>query len=200
MTELEKKQAGEIYDARDKELRKKQNFAKNMMREHNSIPAENIEERQKYLKQMLGKLGKNARVNQPFYVDYGSNIFLEDNTFINMNCTLLDTGKISIGRNTLIGPDVKIYTAVHDKEWHKRFWEEPEGNAAVKTWVKPVHIGKYVWIGGGATILPGVTIGDYAIIGAGAVINKDIPAGAVAVGNPCMIKDKTEMSSEMLRS
>ena len=170
MTELEKKQSGEIYDARDRELRVLQNKAKDLMKEYNALPAGNAEERGHILKQLLGSIGKNARVNQPFYVDYGNNIFLGDNSFINLNCTLLDTGKITIGKNTLVGPDVKIYTAVHAKEAGERFWEDENGAAYVKTWTQPVHIGDYVWIGGGAIILPGLTIGNYAVIGAGSVV------------------------------
>ena len=45
-------------------------------------------------------------------------------------------------------------------------------------------IGDNCWIGGGVTILPGVTIGDNVTIGAGSVVVSDIPSGCVAVGNP----------------
>ena len=65
MTELEKKQSGQIYDARDPELRSQQNRAKNLMRVYNSLPAENLEERSRVLSELLGQFGKNARVNQP---------------------------------------------------------------------------------------------------------------------------------------
>ena len=127
MTEFEKKQSGKIYDARDSELRSLQYRAKDLMREYNRIPAANENEKKRVLDMLVGAAGKNVRVNQPFYVDYGSNIFIGDNSFINLNCTLLDTGKITIGKNTLIGPDVKIYTAVHAKETSERFWEEDDG-------------------------------------------------------------------------
>lgn len=51
-------------------------------------------------------------------------------------------------------------------------------------WARPVAIGDNCWIGGGVTILPGVTIGDNVTIGAGSVVVSDIPSGCVAVGNP----------------
>lgn len=188
LTELEKKQSGEIYDSRDPELRVLQNRAKNLMREYNNIPAGDTDERNRVLKLMICSMGRNARINQPFYIDYGKNITVGDNSFINLNCTLLDTGVITIGKNTLIGPDVKIYTAVHAKDGYDRFGEEPDGTTAVKTWAEPVHIGDYVWIGGGAIILPGVSIGNYAVIGAGAVVKESVPDRAVACGNPCTIK------------
>ena len=89
MTEFEKKQNGQIYDARDPELRKQQSRAKNLAITYNSLPAEDIKERTRVLSELFGRLGKNARVNQPVYVDYGYNIQLADNSFINMHCTLL---------------------------------------------------------------------------------------------------------------
>lgn len=188
MTELEKKQSGQIYDARNPELRKQQNRAKDLMRTYNSLPAEDAEARARILSALFGYLGKNARVNQPVYVDYGYNIHLADNSFINMHCTLLDTAEIVIGENTLIGPDVKIYTAVHALDGAERFWLEPDGTAAIKTQAKRVTIGSFTWIGGGSIILPGVAIGDNAVIGAGSVVTESIPDNAVACGNPCKVK------------
>ena len=188
MTELEKKQSGQIYDARDPELRKQQNRAKNLMRTYHNLPAEDIEKRNRLLAELLGQFGKNARVNQPIYVDYGYNIHFADNSFINMHCTLLDTAPILILENTMIGPDVKIYTAVHTLDGTERFWLEPDGTAAVKTYTAPVKIGKFTWIGGGSIILPGVTIGDNVVIGAGSVLTESIPDDAIACGNPCQVK------------
>lgn len=190
MTELEKKQTGQIYDARNSELRECQNKAKNLMHRFNQTPAENMAERGRLLREMFGHLGSNARVNQPVYVDYGSNIFLGNNSFINMHCSLQDTGRIIIGCNTMIGPDVKIYTAMHSMDGYERFWHEEDGRDAVKTWAEEVRIGDYVWIGGGTIILPGVTIGNHTVIGAGSVVTHSIPDYAVACGNPCRVKEK----------
>ena len=88
----------------------------------------------------------------------------------------------------MIGPDVKIYTAIHALDGAERFWLEPDGIAAVKTYTAPVKIGKFTWIGGGSIILPGVTIGDNVVIGAGSVVTESIPDNAIACGNPCQIK------------
>ena len=187
MTELEKKQSGQIYDARNPELRKQQDHAKDLMRQYNSLPAGDAEARSRLLTELLGTSGRNVRVNQPIYVDYGCNIHLADNSFINMHCTLLDTAPIVIGECTMIGPDVKIYTAVHALDGAQRFWHEPGGIAAVKTQAVPVHIGSYSWIGGGSIILPGVTIGDNVVIGAGSVVTESVPDNAIACGNPCRI-------------
>lgn len=191
MTEYEKKQSGEAYDARDPELRAQQNRAKDLMREYNNISAADNDERIRVLKLLIKCLGENSRINQPFYVDYGNNISLGSNSLINLNCTLLDTCEITIGNNTLIGPDVKIYTATHPKNGAERFWRE-DSVMAVKTMTAPVRIGDYAWIGGGTVILPGVTIGNNTVIGAGSVVTASIPDNAIAFGNPCTIKTYNE--------
>lgn len=132
MTEKEKMLGGEFYDTRDIELRTLSNYAKDLMRIYNSLPAENMELRNQIIHMLFGFCGENARVNQPIWVDYGCNISLGIGSLINMNCTLLDTGKITIGENVLIGPDVKIYTAVHPmnesiptKQAEKQYGQKP---------------------------------------------------------------------------
>lgn len=188
MTEKEKMLCGEFYDTRDLELRRLSGNAKDLMRIYNSLPAEKMDLRNQIIYLMFGVCGENARVNQPIWVDYGCNISLGANSLINMNCTLLDTGRITIGDNTLIGPDVKIYTAVHPLLPDERIYTDETGKTAIRTQTAPVTIGNNVWIGGGTIILPGVTIGDNTVIGAGSVVTKPIPANSVACGNPCTVK------------
>ena len=188
MTEKEKMLCGKFYDTRDLELRILSNNAKDLMRIYNSLPAENMSLRDQIIRMLFEYCGENVRVNQPIYVDYGCNISLGAGSLINMNCTLLDTGKIVIGENVLIAPDVKIYTAVHPIMPNERIYTDETGRKAIRTKTAPVIIGNNVWIGGGVVILPGVTIGDNAVIGAGSVVTKPIPANAVACGNPCTVK------------
>jgi maltose O-acetyltransferase len=96
--------------------------------------------------------------------------------FLNFNCVILDVVAVTIGDRTQIGPAVQIYTADHPRDL--------AGRRSGAEFGRPIHIGADVWIGGGAIILPGVTIGDGALIGAGAVVTRDVPAGAIARGNP----------------
>lgn len=187
MSEFEKMLNGMEYNPTDDELREKSSTAKNLIKEYNNIPAENIILRTEYLKKILGKCGENIRINQPFFVDYGSNIEIEKNSIINMNCTFLDTNKIIIGENTIIAPDVKIYTAFHPIKINERFRKDKNGNEYLVTAASPVTIGKNVWIGGGTIILPGVKIGDNCVIGAGSVVTKSIPDNMIAFGNPCTV-------------
>lgn len=190
MTEKEKMLCGEFYDTRDLELRRLSSDAKDLMRVYNSLPAENMDLRNQIIRLLFGFCGENVRVNQPIWVDYGCNIYLGTGSLINMNCTFLDAGRITIGDNTLIGPDVKIYTAIHPVSAEERIDTDETGKTAIRTQTAPVTIGNNVWIGGGVIILPGITIGDNTVIGAGSVVTKSIPANAVACGKPCTVKKR----------
>lgn len=190
MKEKEKMLRGEFYDTRDPELRRLSNNAKDLMRVYNSLPAENMDLRNQILHSLFGFCGENVRVNQPIFVDYGCNVSLGRNSLININCTLLDAGKITIGENTLIGPDVKIYTTIHPLIAEERTYIDESGQSAIRTQTAPVVIGNHVWIGGGVIILPGVTIGDYTVIGAGSVVTRSIPSRVVAYGNPCRVRKR----------
>ncbi|MDE7337609.1 MAG: sugar O-acetyltransferase [Clostridia bacterium] len=113
----------------------------------------------------------------PFNADYGQNIKIGKNVFINSGCCFQDQGGIDIGDNVLIGQQVVIATINHDFESEKR------GNM----FPAPVKIGNCVWIGAHATICPGVHIGDNSIVGAGAVVTKDVPANTAVAGVPAKI-------------
>ncbi|SDX81217.1 sugar O-acetyltransferase [Eubacterium barkeri] len=189
MTEKEKMLAGLEYDCGDKELLAMWHNAKDLVREYNRLPSENLEDKEALLRNLLGGFGKNLWITPPYYVDYGKNIFFGDNCEVNMNCTFLDDNRIKIGNNALIAPNVQIYTAFHPQNAIARFGEPKEDGsfAFCKTITAPVVIGDNVWIGGGVVILPGVRIGNNVVIGAGSVVTKDIPDNVVAVGNPCRI-------------
>ena len=92
---------------------------------------------------------------------------------------LLDVGRISIGRGTLLGPGVHIYTVNHPLDAPQR-----RGGKEIGT---PVHIGRDVWIGGATVVCPGVRIGDETVVGAGSVVTRDLPARVFAAGNPCRV-------------
>ena len=115
----------------------------------------------------------------PFFCDYGANIELGERVFFNFNCVVLDVCPVRIGRFTLFGPAVQIYTAMHPLD--------PELRRRGEEYGKPVEIGSDVWVGGGAIILPGVRIGSRAVIGAGSVVTRDVPDAVFAAGNPCRI-------------
>lgn len=189
MTEREKMLTGEVYDCGDAELLGQWHKAKDLIRQYNDLLSQDLEAKEKILQELLGGKGKNLWITPPFYADYGNNIYFGNNCEVNMNCTFLDDNKIIIGDNALIAPNVQIYTAFHPTNPTERFGIPRHDGAFefCKTQTAPVIIGKNVWIGGGAIILPGVTIGDNTVIGAGSVVTKDIPSNVIACGNPCRI-------------
>jgi len=89
---------------------------------------------------------------------------------------ILDVCAVTIGDNTQIGPGCQLLAADHPRDAATR-------DAGLE-FGRPVTVGRNVWIGGGALVLPGVTVGDDAVIGAGAVVTRDVPAGAMVAGNP----------------
>lgn len=180
MSEKEKMLAGFFYNAADEELVQARHQARRLLWQYNATDPADTEKRHQLCQQLFGKVGKNVNIEPPFFCDYGSQIYIEDGVFINFNCTILDCAKVEIGQGCMIGPQVQIYTATHPLD--------PKARTEGKEFAIPVKIGKNVWIGGGAIILPGVHIGEGSIIGAGAVVTKNIPAYSVAVGNPAKVK------------
>lgn len=179
MTEWDKMQKHQIYDDFDKDLFDRRVKAKKLFKEFNRTTDDEAEKRQEIMKKLFRKVGKRVYMEPTFTCEFGKNIILGDDLYINFGCTLLDCGLITIGNNTLIGPNVSMYSANHSLDAEERI------NGALIP--EPITIGNRVWIGGGSIILSGVTIGDDTVIGAGSVVTSDIPAGVVAAGNPCKV-------------
>ncbi|PSL05606.1 maltose O-acetyltransferase [Cecembia rubra] len=184
-TEKEKMLAGELYNSRDPELLERYHFARSLLLEFNQMSSRNLKRKSEILTELLGEVGEGVWIEAPFYCDYGENIRLGNNTFLNFNCLLLDDNIISIGKNGLIGPNVQIYTATHPLAANERIIADPEERYLTQT--KPVHIGDNVWIGGNTLIMPGVTIGNNVTIGAGSLVTKDIPDNSLALGSPSRV-------------
>lgn len=186
MTEKEKAQKGELYDANyDEELIEERIKCAELCYAYNQLRPGNTEERKKLIKQMFKKTGEAFEICQPFWADYGYNIEIGENFFANHNCVILDAAKVTFGDYVFIAPNCGFYTAGHPLDAEQR-------NEGLE-YAKPIVIGNNVWIGGNTVILPGVTIGDNCVIGAGSVVNKDIPSHMLAVGNPCrVVREITE--------
>lgn len=177
-TEKLKMQNGDFYQpVKDKNLTKDRAKVKDLCFEYNSIPPSDVETRTKLIKKILGKTGRRIYVESNFFCDYGYNIEVGDNFYINHNCVILDCAKVTFGKNVFIGPNCGFYTALHPLDAKTR-------NKGIE-YAKPIIVGDNVWFGGGVSVLAGVTIGDNTVIGAGSVVTKDIPSNTLAVGNPC---------------
>ncbi|MFL6675325.1 MAG: sugar O-acetyltransferase [Massilia sp.] len=179
-SEKQKMLAGELYEV-DAELQADLGAASAWAARYNAALAEAPEVWHAMLGEQLAAVGPGTMVRPPFHCDYGYHIHLGANVFLNFNCVILDVAKVTIGDDTRIGPAVHIYTADHPRDAALRKTGAESG--------RPVTIGRNVWIGGGAIILPGVTIGDDAIVGAGSVVTRNVPAGATVAGNPaCLVR------------
>lgn len=170
---------GEIYDACNPEFIRRLEETREKIWELNNLHPSKKEERIALFRSIIGSCGETFHINRPFRCDYGCNIHIGDKFFANFNLTILDEATVTIGDNVFIGPNVSIYTACHPLE--------AEARNTGEEWAEPVTIGNSVWIGGSATILPGVKIGDNCVIGAGSVVTKDIPSNSVAAGNPARV-------------
>ncbi len=179
-TQKQKMLAGQLYHASDPEIQADQQSAKAWMVRYNAALGATAHERGELLRERLAAVGNGAVIRPPFHCDYGYNISLGDDVFLNFNCVILDVVAVSIGAGTQIGPAVQIYTADHPRD--------PAVRATGAEFGRPIAIGRNVWIGGGAIILPGVAIADDAIVGSGSVITHDVPRGATVVGNPARVR------------
>ena len=179
-TQKQKMLAGQIYHAGDPEIQADQQSAKVWMARYNAALGDTPIKRGELLRERLGFVGNGAVIRPPFHCDFGYNISLGSDVFLNFNCVILDVVAVSIGAGTQIGPAVQIYTADHPRD--------PAVRRSGAEFGRPISIGRNVWIGGGAIILPGVTIADDAIIGAGSVVTRDVPQGATALGNPARVR------------
>lgn len=178
MTEREKAESGYLY--RPSEDMVEHRFKiQDMCVEYNKLLPSQLEEREAFLKKMLGKVGKGVNILPPFRCDYGYRIEIGENFFANYNFIVLDGNYVRIGDNVWIAPNVGIYAAGHPIDRDER--------VAGLEYAFPVTVGDNVWIGGGVSIIGGVTIGKDSVIGAGSVVVTDIPEGVVAVGNPCKV-------------
>lgn len=147
--------------------------------QYNQLSPDETQKQEQLIRSIIGKCGESIYVEPPFRCDYGYNIEVGNNFYSNYNLTILDVGKVIIGENVMIAPNVSIYTAGHPIH--------PDSRNSGYEYGIDITIGDNVWIGGDTVINPGVHIGDNVVIGSGSVVTKDIPDNAIAIGNPCRI-------------
>ena len=179
-SEKDKMLAGELNDASAPEIQADLEATHRWLARYNASLGMSASERRALLLERLAAVGEGAVIRPPFHCDYGFNICLGAGTFLNFNCVVLDVVEVTIGDRTQIGPGVQLLAADHPRD--------PEGRASGLEFGRPIRIGRNVWVGGGAIILPGVSVGDDALIGAGSVVTRDVPAGATAFGNPARMR------------
>jgi maltose O-acetyltransferase len=169
--------AGELYRAGDPQLVAER--ARCEQRLHAFNAEEDADARDRVLRELLGGVGRLSYIRPPFFCDYGFNITLGDDVFLNFNCVILDVVPVAIGNRVQIASAVQILAADHPLDVETRARGLENG--------RPIVIEDDAWIGGAAILCPGVTVGRGSVIGAGSVVTRDIPPAVVAVGNPCRV-------------
>lgn len=172
---------GELYLPGDDEIMAEQ--AQHLARQYayNQTSPLEAEKRWALLQEMFDEIGEGCYIEPPLHANFGgAHLHFGRGVYANFNLTLVNDTHIYVGDYTMFGPNVIIATAGHPILPQLRGQNYYQYNM-------PVHIGKNCWLGAGVIVLPGITIGDNTVIGAGSVVTKDIPAGVVAVGNPCRV-------------
>lgn len=179
-TALQLQAEGQLYDVFDSELAKIKDRTYGLVSELSKASYFDIDYVRALIRQIVAKFGEDSYIVPPFRCDYGQNIYIGKNTYINYNCCFLDSAKITIGDHVFMGPNCNIFTPCHPIHHELR-------KEKITEYARPVKIGSHTWIGGDVVITPGVTIGEHCVIGAGSVVTKDIPDYSIAVGNPCKV-------------
>jgi maltose O-acetyltransferase len=192
-TWLDRVRAGEPFEMLDWDFVGDVEAGKKRATAYNTEP--DFFKRQAMLPELLGKVGKDCVVLAPVTIDVGYLIELGDDTFINANCTLLDTYPIRIGSRVQIGPNCGFYPVGHPLEAQGRSFRGADGNKRSITRGAPIVIEDDVWIGGHVVVVPGVTIGARSVVGAGSVVTKSTPADVFVAGNPARVIRPIDNSS-----
>lgn len=189
MTDWEKMQAGRVYNDFAPDLFDRRVEAKKLFREYNQTADDEVEKRQELMRRLFRSVGERVWIEPDFRCEFGKNITLGDDVYINFGCVILDCGQVRIGNGVLIGPDVGLYSGNHAVDAEER--------AAGGLIPKGIRIGNRVWLGGHVTVVPGVSIGDDTVVGAGSVVTHDLPAGVIAAGNPCRVLRRVSLQDKV---
>ena len=146
----------------------------------NVLPFDDEDGRARLFEQILGRpLPPRVTIDPPFFTDHGLNLDLGERVFVNQNCTFLDYAGIRLAERVMVAPKVTFITVGHPVDTDDR-----------KVWLTggPIDVHENVWIGAGATILPGVTIGHDAVVAAGAVVTDDVPPRSLVTGTKAAVR------------
>lgn len=179
MTEKEKMLSEQYYDPSDSELVDLRLGVRLATEKLNQTSMANRQERTKIIKSLFGSTGENIHIESTFNCDYGENIYVGENFYANFGCVILDVAEVRIGDNCFIAPQVGIYTATHPID--------PVERASGFQYAKAIKIGNDCWIGGNATINPGVELGDNVVVASGSVVTKSFGDNVVIGGNPARV-------------
>jgi len=179
VSEKNKMILGEYYDPNDLELVQLRLKARLATEKLNLTSVAELSKRVQIIKSLFGTTGKNIHIESTFNCDYGENIHVGDNFYANFGCVILDVAEVRIGKNCFIAPQVGIYTATHPIN--------PQDRVNGLEYAQSIEIGDNCWIGGHATINPGVKLGHNVVVASGAVVTKSFGDNVVIGGDPAKV-------------
>ena len=154
----------------------------------NKISVRRAKAKQRALEKLIPSAkGNGLAVFAPLYCEYGVNIHVGQNCFVNYNSVFLDVAPITLGDNVLIGPNVTLATPNHPFIAEERAYTDYPNGCHELEYAEPITIGEHCWLCAGVTVCGGVTIGAGSIIAAGAVVTRDIPPSSIATGVPAKV-------------
>ena len=177
---------GENYYSEDDTLVALRARARDLLDDFHQLRRREGDARNAIIRQLFGQVGERFHISGRFACDYGHNIRVGENFYMNTDGVILDCAPVTIGDNCLIGPQVGIYTAGHPLDLTLRKSVE---------FAKPITIGDECWIGGHATINPGVTLGNNVVVASGSVVTKSFGDNVVIGGNPAKILRQLEVEA-----
>ena len=188
MHEWERMTSGRLYNPADAEIGRHHIRGMSLCDRFNRTPLLRKKKKQKLLEKLIpSAAGKNLTVFSPMHCEYGENIFVGRDCFMNYGCTLLDVAPITLEDGVWLGANVTLATPLHPYLAEERMIKAYPDGVHDLEYAKPITIGNNCWIASNVTVIGGVTIGEGCVIGAGSVVTKDVPANSFAAGNPCRV-------------
>lgn len=198
LTEWKKMISGRLYNPENDDIIKKHKAGLINCDRYNKISVKQNRAKKKALEKLIpSSKNNNLTIFSPFYCEYGININVGKNTFINYNCVFLDVSLINIGNDVFIGPNCTLSTPMHPFSKEERITKAyPDGIHNLE-YAKPINIKDGCWICSNVTICAGVTIGENSIIAAGAVVTKDVEANSIVGGVPAKLIRYIDRTDEL---
>lgn len=188
LTDWDRMVSGKLYNPSSPDVVKKHFKGMSLCDKFNRIPLKRIKSKQRTLEKLIPSAkGKNLGVFAPFYCEYGVNIHVGDECFVNYNCTFLDVSPITLGNGVWIGANVTIATPNHPLIAEERLNADyPDGRHNLE-FSDPITIKDGCWICSSSTICGGVTIGENSVVAAGSVVTRDVPPNSLVAGVPARV-------------
>lgn len=188
LTDWDRMVSGKLYNPSSPDIIQKHFKGMSLCDKFNRIPLKRIRAKQRTLEKLIPSAkGKNLGVFAPFYCEYGVNIHVGEECFVNYNCTFLDVSPITLGNGVWIGANVTIATPNHPLIAEERLNADyPDGRHNLE-FSDPITIKDGCWICSSSTICGGVTIGENSVVAAGSVVTRDVPPNSLVAGVPARV-------------